>query len=69
MPLWAWVMIVVAALLVVMWASDRRARARGARLNDPSAIARGVTSPQGDPEAHRQAMRPERSGPFGSPSS
>jgi hypothetical protein len=57
MPLWAWVLVVVAALLVVMWASDRRARARGARLNDPGTIGRGVSAPQADPEAHREGMR------------
>jgi hypothetical protein len=65
MPLWAWVLVVVAALLVVMWASDRRARARGARLNDPGAMSRGVTGPQGNPEAHRQAMQ-RNQGPGGS---
>ena len=63
MPLWAWVLVVIAALLAVMWLVDRRARARGARLNDPAAMARGVTTPQGNPEAHREAMRPERYGP------
>lgn len=63
MPLWAWVLVVIAAVLVAMWLSDRRARARGARLNDPAAMARGVSTPQGNPEAHRQAIRPERYGP------
>jgi hypothetical protein len=28
-------------------------------------MARGVTTPQGNPEAHRLAMRPERYGPMG----
>jgi|1185.fasta_scaffold233168_2 hypothetical protein len=56
MPPWAWVLVVVAALLLVMWTVDRRARARGAQLNDPDAIARGVTGPHANPEAHRQAM-------------
>jgi hypothetical protein len=63
MPLYGWVLIVIAALLAVMWLVDRRAKARGARIADPAAMARGVTSPQGNPEAHRGAMRPERYGP------
>ena len=63
MPLWAWVLVVIAALLAVMWVYDRRVRARGARLNDPAAMARGVTAPQGNPEAHRGAIQPERYGP------
>ena len=69
MPLWAWILLVIAALLAVMWLVDRRARARGARLTDPAAMARGVTTPHGDPEAHRLAVRPESFGPFGGPSS
>ena len=65
MPLWAWVPAAIALLLVVMWAYDRRTRARGARLADPSAMARGVTAPQGNTEALRAALRPERYGPQG----
>lgn len=60
MPLWAWVLIGIAVLLAVMWLWDRRVRARGGTLNDPAAMARGVTAPQGDPEAHRGAMQPDR---------
>jgi hypothetical protein len=65
MPLWAWVLVVIAVLLAVMWLYDRRARARGARLNDPAAMARGVTAPQANPEAHRGAMQPQRYWPSG----
>jgi hypothetical protein len=68
MPLWAWFLVLVAVVLVPMWLHDRRAKARGSRLNDPGAMARGVTAPQGDPEAHRGAIQPDRSmGPFGTP--
>ena len=60
MPLWAWFLVVVAVVLVPMWMHDRRAKARGSRLNDPGAMARGVTTPQANPEAHRLAIQPER---------
>jgi hypothetical protein len=68
MPLWAWALVAVAVLLAVMWAADRRTRARRGRLADPADTARGVRSPEGDPEAHRAAMRPDRfdaGGPMG----
>ena len=65
MPLWGWFLLVVAVVLAVMWLWDRRTKARGARLNDPTRMARGVTTPQGDPEAHRGAMPPERWGGLG----
>lgn len=57
MPLYGWALIVIAALLAVMWLVDRRTKARGARLNDPGAMARGVTAPQAHPEAHIEGMR------------
>jgi hypothetical protein len=60
MPLWGWFLLVVAIVLVPMWVHDRRAKARGARLNGPGTMARGVSAPQGNPEAHRAAMQPER---------
>ena len=65
MPLWGWFLLVLAVVLVVMWLYDRRTRARGARLNDPGTMARGVTAPQANPEAHRAAMQPHRFGPWG----
>jgi hypothetical protein len=60
MPLWAWVLVVVAVLLAVMWNWDRRTKARRARLADPAVMARGVRAPEGNAEAHRGAMRPDR---------
>jgi hypothetical protein len=62
MPLWAWFLVGVVVVLVPMWVHDRRAKARGSRLNDPGSMARGVTAPQANPEAHRAAMQPERFG-------
>jgi hypothetical protein len=66
MPLWGWFLLVVAVVLVPMWLHDRGVKSRGARLNDPGSMARGVTAPHADPEAHRGAMQPERwTGGFG----
>jgi hypothetical protein len=68
MPLWAWVLVVVAAVLAVMWVWDRRTKARHGRPADPAAMARGVRAPEGNPEAHRGAMQPQRfdaGGPMG----
>jgi Flp pilus assembly protein TadB len=58
MPLWAWFLVLVAVVLVPMWVHDRRAKARGSRLNDPGSMARAVSTPQGDPEAHRPLQGP-----------
>jgi hypothetical protein len=41
MPLWAWFLVGV-VVLVPMWVHDRRAKARGSRLNDPGSTARGA---------------------------
>lgn len=60
MPLWAWILVGIAVLLAVMWVGDRRTRGRRATLADPAAMARGVRSPEGNPEAHRGAMQPQR---------
>ena len=60
MPLWAWLLVAIAVLLAAMWILDQRARRRRAQLNDPSAMARGVTGPQANPEAHRGAMTADR---------
>jgi hypothetical protein len=67
MPLWAWVLVVLAVVLAVMWVWDRRTTARRATLADPTAMARGVRSPEGNPEAHRAAMRPDRFDAGGGP--
>lgn len=60
MPLWAWVLLAIAVLLAVMWLYDRRVRASGRRLNDVRKMARGVREVEGDVEAHRAAMQPQR---------
>jgi hypothetical protein len=58
MPLWAWLVLVIAVLLAVMAVWDRRTRARGARLNDLGAMGRGIRQPQAHPDAHRGQMQP-----------
>ena len=60
MPLWAWLVVVIAVLLLPMWVYDRRVRRRGARLNAPSAMAQGVSAPQANPDAHRGALSADR---------
>ena len=67
MPPWGWFLLVVAVVLAVMWVHDRRTKARGARLNDPGSMARGVTAPHANPEAHRAAIQPERFSGLGNP--
>jgi hypothetical protein len=56
MPLWGWLLLVVAVVLAVMSLHDRRVQARGGRLNDPGAMERRVAGPQASPDAHRNPL-------------
>jgi hypothetical protein len=63
MPLWAWILVAITALLVPRWTNDRRARRRGACVNGPWDMARGVSAAQANPDAHRGALTADRSLP------